>query len=56
MTIKKYREFINKYKIPEEEMDDFIIQTNKPVLLKIIANLKESINEILTEYEEELEE
>jgi len=51
-----YRKFISKYKIPEEEMDGFIIQTNKPMLLELIANIRDAIEEVLEGAERELSE
>lgn len=53
---KKYRQFANKYKIPDDELDGFIIQYNKPMLMELLSNLRDSINELLSEAEAEMEE
>ena len=56
MDKKKYNEFADKYEIPTDKLDNFILLYNKPMLLKIISNLRNALNEMFSEMEEELEE
>jgi hypothetical protein len=57
---KRYRNLINRYKIPEEELDGFIIEYNKPMLLELIKDVKTALMdaflEVFQDAEDELEE